>query len=214
MPGRALIIVDVQNDFLPGGTLEVPHGDEVIEVANRIAPLFDVVVATQDWHPLDHVSFAKNHPGHVSGDSIEIDGRPQTLWPVHCVQGSQGAALSERLTLGQHVHVIRKGTDRDLDSYSAFFDNAREHATGLEPLLRGAGAGQLFVLGLATEYCVAATARDALDLGFEVFIVVDGCRGINARPGDSAEALEALCRGGARLITSDELPYLLAGQSD
>ena len=181
MPGRAVIVVDVQNDFLPGGALAVPHGDEVVKVANRVAPLFESVVATQDWHPPNHVSFAVNHPHRLPGDVIQLKDGRQTLWPVHCVQGMPGAALAARLCLGQHVHVIRKGTDPEIDSYSAFFDNAHHHATGLERFLRDAGIRQLFLLGLATEYCVADSARDALRLGFDVSIIVDGCRGIDAQ---------------------------------
>jgi nicotinamidase/pyrazinamidase len=214
VPGRALIVVDVQNDFLPGGALAVPCGDEVIEVANRIAPLFETVVATQDWHPANHVSFAANHPGRAPGDTIEINGQEQKLWPVHCVQGTRGAALARQLHLGQHVHGIHKGTAQDIDSYSAFFDNACQHATGLEAFLRSAGVRDLYVLGLATEYCVAATVRDALELGFSVSVVVDGCRGIDVHRGDAAAALEKLRERGARLIDSRDLPDLLTGDPD
>ena len=209
VPSRALIVVDVQTDFLPGGALAVPHGDEVVRVANQVAPLFELVVATQDWHPADHVSFAVNHPGRLPGDIIDLGGQRQMLWPVHCLQGSPGAALAGELQTDRIARVFHKGTDPQIDSYSAFFDNARRHATGLEEVLRSAGVRQLFLLGLATEYCVASSVRDALSLGFEVWVVVDGCRGIDLQPGDVAAALEALSAQGARLIHSSELPDLL-----
>jgi nicotinamidase/pyrazinamidase len=209
VPARALIVVDVQNDFLPGGALAVPRGDEVVVVANRVAPLFELVVATQDWHPPNHVSFADNHRHAVPGDVIDADGVQQELWPVHCVQGTQGAALAARLDFGHRVHVIRKGTDQNIDSYSAFFDNAHGSATGLEDFLLAAGVRQLFLLGLATEYCVKYSALDALRLGFAVWIIVDGCRGIDTRPGDVTNALEDLRDKGARLVQSAELPAML-----
>ncbi|HVU86005.1 MAG TPA: bifunctional nicotinamidase/pyrazinamidase [Pirellulales bacterium] len=209
-PGRALVIIDLQNDFLPGGALPVPCGNEIVAVANHVAPLFELVVATQDWHPADHVSFAVNHAGRRPGDVIDVGGQRQTLWPVHCVQGSHGAALAAGLNAEDITRIIQKGTDSSVDSYSAFFDNTRGRATGLEDFLRSANVRQLFLLGLATEYCVAYSALDALRLGFTVWIVVDGCRGIDLTPGDAASALKSLSEGGANLIHSRELPALLA----
>jgi nicotinamidase/pyrazinamidase len=208
LPNRALIIVDVQNDFLPGGRLPVPFGDEVIDVANRVVSYFDEVVTTQDWHPPNHVSFAVNHPGHEVGDVIDVAGDLQTLWPVHCVQNTWGAALASGLDARSVTHVIHKGTYPDVDSYSAFFDNAKvdRRATGLVDYLQSAGAKDLYFLGLATNFCVAASARDALDLGFKVSILVDGCRGIDVPSQNSAAALAELRERGARLLKSEDLP--------
>jgi nicotinamidase/pyrazinamidase len=203
---RALVIVDVQNDFLPGGSLPVPYGDEVIDVANRAACYFREVVATQDWHPQNHVSFAVNHPGQNVGDVIKLAGGVQTLWPVHCVQDTWGAALASGLDVRSITHLVHKGTYPDVDSYSAFFDNAKEdrRTTGLGAYLRSVCAKDLYFLGLATNFCVAASARDALDLGFKVSILVDGCRGIDVTP-DSATTLSELCQRGARLLTIEDL---------
>jgi len=207
MPSRALVIIDVQNDFLPGGALPVPRGDEVVAVANRASQHFDLVVATQDWHPADHVSFAGNHPGHSAGEVVQTAaGLQQRLWPVHCVQGTRGAALAAGLDLSRIAYVVHKGTDSHVDSYSAFFDNGHHHATGLDRYLRDAGVTEIFLLGLATDYCVAYSARDALELGFQVGVIVDGCRGIDASAIENV--LTELRRRGARLVTSDELPPL------
>ena len=161
MPDPALIIVDLQNDFLPGGALAVPRGDEIVEVINRAQTLFELVVATQDWHPANHISFAVNHPGRRPGDVVEVAGLAQALWPVHCVQNTPGAALSSQLDTRRIARVFHKGTDPGVDSYSAFFDNAARQGTGLAEYLRAAGVGQVFLAGLATEFCVAFTARFA-----------------------------------------------------
>ena len=201
---EALILVDLQNDFLPGGALAVPRGDEVLPVARRLIPRFEHVVATQDWHPADHQSFATQHPGQSPGALVDLHGLPQVLWPDHCVQGSPGARFAEELTLADAA-VFQKGCRVDVDSYSGFFDNGRTEATGLEAHLRERGVKTLAVLGLATDYCVRFTVLDALDLGFDIKLIVDGCRGVNLKPGDSEEALRAMATAGAQLTNSAEL---------
>ena len=197
---NALILIDIQNDFLPGGSLAVPGGDEVIPVANRLMPEFALVIATQDWHPPDHVSFAANHEGHQVGECIEVAGVPQILWPIHCVQGTPGAALAADLNAGGIHEVIRKGTDPDIDSYSGFFDNRRNRATPLHGLLQQRGIEQLTLAGLATDYCVRFTALDARRLGWPTRLVVEGCRGVNAEPHDVEKALRELRQAGVELL--------------
>jgi len=158
---RALILVDIQNDFLPGGSLAVPDGDAVVPVANAVKGRFDLVVATQDWHPAEHGSFASSHPGTKPGETGELVGLPQVFWPDHCVQGSDGARLHRDLDL-HAVTIFRKGTDPEIDSYSAFFDNAHRKATGLGDYLNSQGVTDVFILGLATDYCVKFTALDSV----------------------------------------------------
>jgi len=202
---RALLVVDVQYDFLPGGALAVPAGDAVLPVIAAIAPRYDCVLATQDWHPPDHGSFAANHPGRAPGDTIDLAGRPQVLWPVHCVQGTRGAELHEELARLEVARVFRKGVDRDIDSYSGFFDNGRGRATGLGDDLRARGATAVDVVGLATEYCVKFTALDAVAEGFDTRVVLDACRGIERNPGDVARAVEELRKAGVGVLTSGDL---------
>ena len=206
----ALIVVDIQNDFLPGGALAVPHGDEVIAVTNAVMPRFRRVVATQDWHPPGHGSFAARYPGRVPGERITLGGSAQVLWPVHCVQDSFGAAFAEALNVGRIDAVVRKGMDPEIDSYSGFFDNDRVRATGLADKLRELGESELWVLGLATDYCVKATALDAVRLGFRVHLIVDGCRAVELEAGDGARAIAEMQAAGVTLVTSREL---LAGAS-
>lgn len=176
---KALIIVDVQNDFLPGGTLAVPAGDEVIAEINRRSSGFDLVVATQDWHPANHGSFASAHSDGKLFELGELDGLPQMLWPDHCVQDSYGAALAEALDQKPIAAIFHKGMDARVDSYSGFFDNGRKHKTGLEDYLKGMGVARVAVCGLAADYCVFYTARDALELGFKVEIILDATRAID-----------------------------------
>jgi len=201
---RALILVDLQNDFCRGGALAVPRGDEVVPIANRLARLFPLVVATQDWHPPDHGSFAANRPGRKLYDVGELGGLPQVLWPVHCVQGTAGAAFHPGFDLGPVARVFHKGTDADIDSYSTFFDNAHRKSTGLGDFLRAEGVDEVFLMGLATDYCVRASALDALGLGFGVTIVEDGCRAVDLAPGDGARALEEVRAAGARIARSTD----------
>lgn len=195
-----LLLIDIQNDFLPGGALAVTNGGEVIPVANRIIPEYELVVATQDWHPKGHMSFASQHPDHEVGDTIDLDGLTQILWPDHCVQGTVGAAFASGLnTKGIH-QVIQKGTDLSIDSYSGFFDNARRKATGLEAYLREKDVDEVHVMGLATDYCVKLTALDALDLGFRTSILSEGVRGVDLNEGDCQRAIDEMQAAGIGII--------------
>jgi len=193
---NALILVDIQNDFLPGGALAVPHGDAVISVANEQQSHFDLVVATQDWHPPDHRSFAANHAGKRIGDLVQVNGVPQILWPVHCVQQTPGADFTPFLKKDRWARIFRKGVDREIDSYSGFFDNGRVKDTGLAGYLRQQGVDSVFVLGLATDYCVKSTALDAVSLGFRTHLILDGCRGVNLETDDGQRAVEAMKAAG------------------
>ncbi|NGX61930.1 MAG: hypothetical protein K940chlam9_01421 [Chlamydiae bacterium] len=184
---KALLIVDVQNDFLPGGALAVPDGDQVIPIINDLQKEFPLVVATEDCHPENHSSFAHFH-GKKPGEKIEVEGELQELWPVHCVQGSWGAELAPSLEKGRIDQVFYKGTDARVDSYSAFFDNQRLRSTGLTAYLREKGIEKLYIVGLATDYCVKFTALDALSEGFSVYVIPEGCRGIDLAPGDVEKA--------------------------
>jgi len=196
---KGLLLIDIQNDFLPGGTLEVPEGDEVIPVANAFMEQpFDLIVATKDWHSESHGSFAATH-GKLPGEVIDLYGIQQVLWPVHCVQGTFGAEFHLGLHRDKIHAVIHKGTDPHIDSYSAFFDNQRRQSTGLHELLQRYGISHLSLLGLATDYCVKYSACDALSLGYEVAIVASGCRGVDLRAGDSATAFELMKRLGATI---------------
>jgi len=201
---RALIFVDIQNDFLPGGSLAVADGDAVVPVANAVKHGFDLVIATQDWHPADHGSFASNNPGTKPGDVGELAGLPQVFWPDHCVQGSPGAQFHAELDL-HGVTIFRKGTDPTIDSYSGFFDNGHRRATGLGDFLNRQGVIDVFVLGLATDYCVKFTALDAVELGFRTTLIEDGCRGVNLAPDDSAKAVAEMKSAGVHVTTSDDL---------
>jgi nicotinamidase/pyrazinamidase len=202
---NALILVDIQNDFLPGGALGVPNGDEVIPVANCIAPRFDLVVATQDWHPPDHGSFAANHPGKQPGDVVDLNGIEQILWPVHCVQDTPGAAFAGALDTSRVARVFQKGTDPAIDSYSTFFDNARRKATGLGDYLNERGVRDVYILGLATDYCVKFSALDAVELGFGTHVIADGCRAVNLEAQDEANAMAEMKRAGVIVVGSVDL---------
>ena len=197
-----LILVDIQNDFLPGGALAVPDGDAIIPLVNRLQPLFSTVVATQDWHPPNHGSFAINHPGKKTFDQIQLGGLPQTLWPVHCVQNTPGAELAPDLNQERIVKVFQKGTDPEIDSYSGFFDNGHRRATGLGDWLKNKGVSDVYVCGLATDYCVKFTALDAIGLGFKTFVFEDATRGVNLRPTDFREAISEMERAGVEILRS------------
>jgi nicotinamidase/pyrazinamidase len=201
---RALLLVDVQNDFMPWGSLPVADGDAVVAVANAAAPRFPLVVASQDWHPPNHGSFASNHRGASPGDTIELLGERQVLWPDHCVQNSPGASFHSGLDVSLIDAVVRKGTDPGIDSYSAFFDNAHKRDTGLRALLAGRGVDEVFLVGLATDYCVRWSALDARRLGLQVAVVVDGVRGVELAPGDVARAIEEMRDAGCRIVTAAE----------
>ncbi len=203
---RALILIDIQNDFLPGGALAVREGDRVIPVANRIQAQFDRVIATQDWHPASHESFAANHNDRQVGEVIDLHGLPQVLWPVHCVKGSSGAGLAPALETKHIDALFRKGTDPEIDSYSGFFDNGRRRETGLGEYLKEQGISQVYLMGLATDYCVRYSALDAVSLGFETWLISDGCRGVELQDGDIARALREMEAAGVRMIRSEEIP--------
>jgi nicotinamidase/pyrazinamidase len=196
---HALILVDLQNDFLPGGALGVPGGDEVIPLANRLMDDFEIIVATQDWHPPEHGSFAANHPGRHVFENIDLHGLPQTLWPVHCVQGTPGAEFAPDLDAGRITRVFRKGTRPEVDSYSGLFDNGRRHSTGLAEWLREQGVTRVTVCGIATDYCVKFTALDAVAEGFDVTLHLPACRGVDLQAGDIAAAVEAMRGKGVRI---------------
>lgn len=202
---RALILVDIQNDFMPFGALPVAGGDQVVAVANSIAARFSLVVATQDWHPADHGSFASTHPGLKPGDMVDLGGVEQVLWPDHCVQGTPGASFHSALDVAAIDHVVRKGTDPSVDSYSGFFDNDRRLDTGLGEYLMSRGVDELVVCGLATEYCVKYTVLDAVGMGFGVTVVEDGCRAVELQSGDGDRALLEMHGAGAKVIESSEL---------
>ncbi|MGE0400057.1 MAG: bifunctional nicotinamidase/pyrazinamidase [Kofleriaceae bacterium] len=199
---RALILVDLQYDFCPGGALAVANGDQTIAIANRVMPHFTTIVATQDWHPPDHKSFAANNPGTKVGDLIELGGMQQVMWPTHCVQDTRGAELHHDLARDRINDVIRKGTDANIDSYSGFFDNGHLKATGLNNWLAERWIKQVYVMGLATDFCVKFTVLDALKLGYEVKLIEDGCRGVNLRPGDDEKAIAEMRGAGAAVVES------------
>ena len=203
--GNCLILVDLQNDFMPGGALGVPKGDEVIKVANRLTPEFDYVVASQDWHPPDHRSFVSQHPGRQVGDVIDSDGLDQVLWPDHCVQGSHGAEFHKDLDLARVDAIFQKGTNRSIDSYSAFYDNAHLRSTGLGQHLHERGLTSVWMVGLATDYCVKYSALDAVSLGLSTSIVMEGCRGINLLPGDVDRAWDEMRAVGVTIVPRGDL---------
>jgi nicotinamidase/pyrazinamidase len=197
---KALILVDIQNDFCPGGALAVAGGDAVVPVANHLMDGVDVVVATQDWHPADHGSFAGNHPGRKPFDVGELAGLPQVLWPAHCVQWTGGAQFHPGLDTRRIARVFPKGTDPAIDSYSGFFDNGRRKATGLGDWLRARGVDEVVICGLATDYCVKATAIDAAGLGFATTLSAEGCRGVAMQPGDIPAAFAVMQQAGVRIV--------------
>ena len=199
---RALLLIDIQNDFLPGGRLAVPAGDEIIPLVNALQPQFDLVVATQDWHPAGHQSFASSHAGRAPFEQIDLHGLPQVLWPDHCLQAGEGAALAPALHTGRIEAIFRKGMNPEIDSYSAFFDNGHRKSTGLGDYLRGRGVTAVVLAGLAADYCVYYSALDALAAGFATTVLTDATRAISA--GGWATAQADLIAQGARLLTSTE----------
>lgn len=210
---KALVLVDLQNDFCPGGALGVNEGDKVMTVANRLlhAGVCDLVVATQDWHPPAHKSFASNNGAEVMSMG-ELNGVPQVMWPDHCMWGTHGAEFHKDAEMDYVQAIFRKGTNPQVDSYSGFFDNEAvfngkkvRHSTGMGEYLKGLGVTDVYVLGLATDFCVKFTTLDAVGLGFNTHLVTDGCRGVNLTPGDSEAAVKEMVEAGAKTVTSDEL---------
>lgn len=203
---KALLIVDLQNDFCPGGSLAVPGGDTVVPVINNIINRFSTVVATQDWHPPGHVSFASSHEGKSPFDTIRAGGVEQTLWPDHCVRGTEGARLHPGLDARNVGLILRKGAGADMDSYSAFFENDRTTSTGLSFYFKGLGIRTVYVCGLALDVCVYYTVMDGLGLGFSMVLVEDGCRGVDVPEGSVDTRMKAMRDGGALIQTSRDLP--------
>lgn len=202
---QALIVVDVQNDFLPGGALAVPDGDQVVPVINQLMPHYELVVATQDWHPAEHESFASRHVGHELGEVIDLHGLQQVLWPDHCIQHAAGASFASGLDVARIDHVFRKGSDPRIDSYSGFFDNGRAHDTGLDAFLKQHTVNRVIVTGLAADYCVKYTALDAARLGYETIVLTDATRAVNLKDDDFQRAMEELRQAGVATIESSSL---------
>ena len=207
MEKQALILVDIQSDFLPGGALAVPQADAILPTVRQLMEQYKTVVATQDWHPSTHESFAANHPGHKPGDVIDLYGLKQVLWPVHCVENTPGAQLSQALSMhaGRLRKIFRKGTDSKVDSYSGFFDNGRRNSTGMGEWLKAQGVEGVTIVGLATDYCVKFTALDAVQLGFQTTVVSDACRAVNLQEGDDERAFNEMRTAGIQVLTSQEI---------
>lgn len=203
---KALLLIDIQNDFLEGGALEVPEGNAVLPIANQLLQKFDYRFATQDWHPHNHGSFASQHPEQNLFDVIDFNGLSQVLWPDHCVQGTMGANFHDNLQSELIDEIVQKGMDITVDSYSGFYDNGGQNPSGLHERFQRKGIDTLYVCGLATDYCVKFTVLDALKLGYSVFLVVDGCRGVNQQLNDSADAIQEMENAGAQLIASVDVP--------
>ncbi|MBW3467979.1 bifunctional nicotinamidase/pyrazinamidase [Arthrospiribacter ruber] len=202
---KALIIVDVQNDFLPGGALAVKNGDQIIPIINRLQRKFSLIVATQDWHPENHGSFAANHSGKEIGESVSLNGVKQILWPVHCVQDSKGAEFHLDLNRNNWSKIIQKGTNPLVDSYSGFFDNNRNGDTGLSDYLKSEGVREIYICGLAADYCVKFTVLDGVDEGFTTYLIQDATKAVNLQEGDFEKALEEMEDHGAILTDSSKI---------
>ncbi|MBN3582352.1 bifunctional nicotinamidase/pyrazinamidase [Algoriphagus aestuarii] len=202
---EALIIVDVQNDFIPGGALEVKEGDQIVPIINKIQNHFGFIVATQDFHPPDHGSFAANHQGKKVGEYVGLAGLNQILWPVHCVQGTFGSEFHKDLEHEKWKAIFQKGTNPEVDSYSGFFDNARRGDTGLGNFLKSNGIKKVYICGLALDYCVKFTALDSQSLGFETVLIVDATRAVNIDPMDGDFTIEELVKSNISIINSQEL---------
>jgi nicotinamidase/pyrazinamidase len=200
---EALLIVDVQNDFCPNGALAVRDGQLIIPVINTLMDYFDLVVATQDWHPKGHGSFASSHNKMV-GEIINLGGAEQILWPDHCIQGTKGAELHHELDSHKITKIFPKGVQQNIDSYSGFFENDHQTATGLGLYLKKKGVTKIFITGLATDYCVKYTALDSVKLGFKTIVLIDACRGVELNPGDVKEAIAEMKESGVVITRTDE----------
>ncbi|GAA5142837.1 bifunctional nicotinamidase/pyrazinamidase [Prosthecobacter algae] len=197
---KAHLLIDIQNDFMPSGSLAVPGGDEVIPIVNELMPKYDLVVATQDWHPENHGSFAANHPGKSIFEQILLAGLPQTLWPVHCVQNTGGALFAPGLDTRLIDRVFTKGMNPQIDSYSGLYDNGHSASTGMGEWLKSQAVTELQVAGVATDYCVKFTVLDALGEGFDVSLITTACRGVNLQAGDVDRALEEMQAAGCKVM--------------
>lgn len=202
---KALIIIDVQKDFCPGGALAVPEGDEIISRINKLSGRFKRVIATQDWHPAGHISFAVNHPGKKEFDVIEYKGTEQVLWPSHCVSGTPGADFHSGLNTDSVDLILRKGSNPEIDSYSAFRENDKSTLTGLEGYLKTLGIKETYLCGLALDYCVFFSAIDSMELGFDTYVIVDGTKGIDSPQGNIDKSLAVMRKKGIKIIKSDDL---------
>jgi nicotinamidase/pyrazinamidase len=202
---NALLLVDIQNDFIPGGALAVPEGDVIVPIANSIMSSFDLVVATRDWHPSNHGSFASQYPGKAPGEFVDLNGLQQILWPDHCVQNSSGAEFVAGLNIGGIDKVIQKGDDQRVDSYSGFFDNDHLRDTGLGKYLKERMVAEVVVMGLATDYCVKFTALDARTLGFETKLIIEGVRGVEIHQGDCDKAIDDMRNVGVKIISMHDV---------
>lgn len=204
---KALLIVDVQNDFLPGGTLAVTNGDQVVPLINKLVKKpFDLIIASKDWHPKNHGSFADTY-GKEPGEHVQLKGLDQILWPVHCVQDSPGADFAPNLDVSKVEKIFYKGTDPEIDSYSAFFDNAHLKTTGLGDYLKEKGVAEIYFAGIATDYCVKFSVLDAALLGFHTHVIVDACRAVNLEEGDEERAIAEMQQAGANLTNTDEIIF-------
>ena len=202
---KALLVVDLQNDFLPGGALGVHKGDLVVPLINQlIKQPFDLMVASLDWHPENHGSFASTHQKKV-GEHIKLKGMDQILWPVHCVQDTTGAAFCEALDYEDFDRVFHKGTDEEIDSYSAFFDNGHLKETGMRDYLKEHGITDLYIAGLTTDYCVKYSVLDAINLGFRSHVIKDACKPVNLSPNDENESLAEMQSAGATITITDQV---------
>jgi nicotinamidase/pyrazinamidase len=202
---RALLIVDMQNDFMPSGALPVPNADKLVPLINDLMHQCDLIVATLDWHPPHHKSFASAHSKKKPGERIDFEGYQQLLWPDHCIAHSSGAELVSELNTNLIDHLVYKGDDLNIDSYSAFFDNAKQKSTGLEQLLKKHNVSELYICGVALDYCVRHSAIDAANLGYKVFLVIDACKGAVISPGDIEKAITEMLDAGVKFITTKQI---------
>ncbi len=202
---RALIIIDMQNDFCPGGALAVLEGNEIVPVINKLSSKFRRIIATQDWHPPDHVSFAVSHPGKKEYDVISYEGIEQVLWPKHCVPGTKGAEFHPELDTEKFNLILRKGSNPKIDSYSAFRENDKKTLTGLEGYLRNLSVSKTYFCGLALDYCVFYSAMDSKELGFETYVIIDGTKGIDSPEGNIDKSLNTMRKKGIKIIESNNL---------
>lgn len=198
-------MVDIQNDFCEEGSFSVPDADAIVPLVNQLQAKFDLILATKDWHPADHASFASNHHGAKVGDVVNLGDHDQILWPDHCVQDTHGASFHEKLQVDTIAKIFHKGTDSNIDSYSASYDNARLRATGIEQYLKAQAISDVYIVGLATDYCVKFSALDIARAGFNVYVVADACRGMELIEGAVATAFEEMCVAGVQVITSASL---------
>jgi nicotinamidase/pyrazinamidase len=205
---KALIIVDVQNDFFEGGPLEVPHSNQIIPVINQLVASFNIVIFTKDWHPANHKSFASNHKDKNVYDVVEINSIQQVLWPDHCIQNTFGSGIHQKITIPQDAYFFTKGSDMEVDSYSGFYDNGKIHSTGLSNFLHKNKISDVYLCGLATEFCVKFTAIDAVNEKFNTFLITDATRAVNINSGDFDKAIEEMKSKGVNIVNSNSIQQM------